>query len=174
MCYINLARWNRLQKEIVNRKLVPFIEIDAPKSGTDAELIHCIETFYLKWLSPISRKEQITSNLKLGFGLLFAIPITALILAGAAGWDDRIVKGVLSFVIGGSLIELIDFYRSPLFDTPIARKRRGSRGHSFPGGTGSVKHVFAWILNLFASTLVVYWSELQRIIESGMLNSGLL
>ena len=158
LCYINLLRWNKLQAGILRYTLCE----TSPDRNDSAEqrLIQLVEEYYHRWRSPVARPQQVASNLKLGFGLVMSVPLTLICWGGYVHWHDLLVRGFVVFAAGATLIELIDFLYSPLFDTPAVAKRRRVSESVFPGPTGSVRYVLTWLLNLIVSTLVAFWPKI--------------
>jgi hypothetical protein len=153
-CYNNFIRWNKLQAAIMRVKLLPD---PTQEPGTaSAQLEHAIIEFYYKWRSPIPRPEQIASNLKLGFGLLIVLPFGLLVRAGYVHWTDPRVKGVLLFAGLGTVIEVVDFLRSPGFDVPLVAARRQLPAQTFPAASANVTYVALWLANLAISIAVAY------------------
>ncbi len=87
LCYINLSRWNTLQSDCVQLMVSPNADASGQaknKSALVEQLKQDIQHYYHQWLSPINRKVQVFANLKLGFALLFALPLFFLIWGVAA------------------------------------------------------------------------------------------
>lgn len=166
-CYINLLRWNTLQSAVVRFKLRPH-----PGPGADSTehgLLDAIDNYYHHWRSPVARPEQVASNLKLGFGLVLALPLLLMCWGAYVHWDDLLVRGLVLFAIGGTVIEVTDFRVSRFFDTPDAAKKRkvyacvgcGVQKQIFPAPTGSVRYVLTWLANLMVATIVAFWPTVK-------------
>ena len=82
-----------------------------------------IQDYYYRWRSPIDRVRQIASNLKLGFGILMALPPLLMVWSVTLAWDSSLVKALVTFAVGATLIEGEDFLTSPFFDTADAKER---------------------------------------------------
>ncbi len=128
LCYINLIRWNQLQNDCIALKLVekPPKSGSPPRSKKDLEnqLKQDIRDYYHGWLSVINRKSQLFQNLKLGFALLFALPLFFMIQGVASLWSNSWVKGMTFFAVGVTFVELNDYFKSVWFDdVPAFRKR---------------------------------------------------
>lgn len=126
ICYINLTRWNNLQNACVQLKLLSDNRTARFRTKNELESIfrNSFQHFYIQWLSPISRTAQIASNLKLGFGLLFALPI----FFGTWGlinlWGSPLVDGMVVFALGMTAVEVYDFATSAIFDNVKANSKR--------------------------------------------------
>src|SRR5439155_13662185 len=60
LCYINLTRWNVLQNDCVQLKLLPkakYASVSAEER--EEKLRNDLQYYYFDWLSPLSRKEQV-------------------------------------------------------------------------------------------------------------------
>jgi hypothetical protein len=154
LCYINLGRWNLLQRDCIKLTLAP----SASDGATlEAKLAEDIETYYHQWRSPYDRKTQLISNLKLGFGLLLALPVFFMAWGALALWGSPIVQGLTVFAIGNTVVELNDFLKSGFFDNPKAHARRGRIGtrQLFPAPTSPTIFVGLWALIVAGSILIV-------------------
>jgi PEGA domain-containing protein len=125
ICYINLTRWNTLQNACAQLKLIPDARSGAKtKLERESEFRYNYQHFYVQWLSPISRNAQIVSNLRLGFGLLFALPVFFGTWGLISLWRSPIVEGMTVFALGITLVEVYDFFTSEIFDSVKADSRR--------------------------------------------------
>lgn len=165
LCYINLTRWNTLQADCVEYKLLqkerPGLERRSDQE-TARKLRDDIQHFYFMWLSPIDRKTQLMSNLKLGFGLIFALPLFFLIWGAVGVWESQIVKGLTVFAVGTTIVELNDFLKSGFFDNVAAHGKRSSRKkffELFPVPASRGWFLASWSLVLLLSILVAAWPE---------------
>lgn len=155
ICYVNLLRWNTLQKAIIEFEFKVSKNIAVTQALTDTGLESKIQHYYFEWASTIPRGRQVSSVLKLGFGLLLALP-TALIVWGAfAHWNVALVQGLTVFAIGGTIIELIDFVLYRDFDTPERAARRKTPRPTFPAPSGTARYIIGWMLNLVISSWIV-------------------
>jgi hypothetical protein len=164
LCYVNLLRWNTLQSVIVKYKLVPRDRGDSAPLDKE-QLENCvrshIQDYYHRWLSPVPRRAQIASNLKLGFGLLLALPALLLMWGASAQWDNSLVRGLVAFAIGGTFIEVMDFWASRFFDTPAVAASRREEHYIFPAPSGDLWYVAIWLLNVTLSGFVALWPWLR-------------
>ncbi|HVT87738.1 MAG TPA: hypothetical protein VHD56_02715 [Tepidisphaeraceae bacterium] len=157
LCYINLLRWNILQAAIVQLKLPLDASTDLVKR--QAALREKIQQYYHDWASPIPRGAQIASCLKLGFGLLLALP-TALVIWGAfAHWDVPWVRGLTVLAIAGTLIEFFDFLTSRFFDTPKRAAKRRNKRPIFPAPSGTPGYIVLWVANVGVSSWIVLGTD---------------
>jgi hypothetical protein len=126
ICYINLTRWNNLQNACAQLKLLSDTRVtnSRPKKELESVFRYNFQNFYIQWLSPISRSAQIASNLKLGFGLLFALPLFFGIWGLISLWTSPLVDGMAVFALGMTVVEVYDFVASDVFDNPKAHSRR--------------------------------------------------
>ncbi len=178
LCYINLIRWNTLQSSIISYKFV-----EKPSNGTQSldiealknKLLENIVQYYHNWLSPVDRITQLISNLKLGFALVLILPLFFIIICAFQLWSSNLVKGFIVFSIGSTFVEIFDFFRSPFFDTPIAREKRTEKKkksevaikkeeRSFPIPVSRIEYPLLWLVNLIASSLVVLWPHLKVLV----------
>lgn len=167
LCYINLSRWNTLQSDCVQLMLSPKLATSG-QAKTKADLVEQlrqdIQHYYHQWLSPISRKAQVFANLKLGFALLFALPLFFLIWGIAALWDNSLVKALAFFALGNTVVELNDFFKSRFFDDVQASNRRSSHGKAyeiFPAPASPGGFLAAWLVVLFATIGIASWSTIR-------------
>lgn len=185
ICYINLVRWNILQRDIIS------IKIDAPAPDTtvqkkinidflrwnsaqlnvmsdksssgvesdksDVKFKNDFENYYINWLSPIPRTSQIISSLKIGFALLFIIPLFVIIWGGINYWNSDIVKSVVVFCLGCVFVEFSDFYRSSIFDTPEIRNKRKLQKDHFPTPSTTIYYIKAWVFTVLLSVSAFFW-----------------
>lgn len=163
LCYINLLRWNTLQAAIVESKLIPRIRA---QPRTVAELEERVRTqiqqLYFGWLSPTGRTALIASNLKLGFGILIVIP--TLMMAWSVSLvfaDDSVVRSLVTFALGATLIEGYDFYTCPYFDTvpefEIRETKAMQKGELFPAPSADLHYIASWVVLLWVCVLVALW-----------------
>lgn len=168
LCYINLSRWNRLQSDCVELKL---LHRAAPNDSSqrsvtpENRLREDIQNYYFDWLSPIDRKTQLLSNLKLGFGLIFALTIFFLLWGLLDLWHEQLVKALLVFSIGTTIVEFNDFLKSSFFDTVAAYQKRKtwSKVHEiFPAPASRGWYLASWILVIAVSVIVAEWPTISR------------
>jgi hypothetical protein len=182
ICYINLTRWNNLQNACMQLSLLPDARPDRTQSQTEKEALFRsnYQNFYLQWLSPISRSAQVASNLKLGFGLLFALPILFGVWGVVSLWKSPIVEGMTTFALGITSVEVYDFFVSETFDNVKASLRRKSRHREsdyYP--TPAARWLFAlqWLIVALISVSVALIREHQlepRIAAPPMQSSRLI
>jgi hypothetical protein len=168
ICYVNMLRWNRLQNAIASFKM----GTSRKKAISESELIDEIDTYYHRWASPVGRFEQVSSNLKLGFGLLLAIPTLVVVVCGINSVGDPMAMAVCSFVISGFLIECYEFSTTRFLDVSEkldkkdrkrARKeeldgsRRKGRGGVFPGSSSSLLVFLMWFFSVVLSIFVYFF-----------------
>jgi hypothetical protein len=161
LAYINVTRWNTLQSSCVRLKLLRDAgSTDEP--GTEAALAEKIRNYYVNWLSPISRKTQLLSSLRLGFALFFALPLLFLVWGTIKLWTDSLVRGVATFVIGITAVEMFDFTRSRFFDDVEAYKARTikKQAPAFPSPAADIGYMVAWCVVVLLSTAVAFWPKL--------------
>lgn len=167
LCYINLLRWNTLQSECIQTYLLP--KDNSPnREQAEARLKEAIHVLYFGWAAPINRTAQLLSNLKLGFGLIFALVLFFLVWGGVTLWSDQLVKALTVFAIGATSIEAVDFLQSPYFDDPQARKKYETKKrlvNIFP--IPRSRHNYAiWWLALVAVTFVLAdWEHIETLIK---------
>lgn len=162
ICYINLTRWNIIQNRILAYQLGPYSggaeAVSEKREENRIALLKDVRELYQQWLSPITRSMQVHHNLKLGFGLVLALPIIFVVLWGIQFWGNPLVRGFAAFAIGSTIVEFSDFLNSRVFDTP---KRAGSRGKVgsgyFPVPTSSGWYLGLWVLNVVVSICVAKW-----------------
>jgi hypothetical protein len=155
-----------IDKEIVKDGLgQPSISLD--KEDLEKQLIQDIENYYHRWLSTVNRKTQLFSNLKLGFALLFALPLFFMVQGVATLWGNSWVKGMTFFALGTTFVELNDFFKSQFFDDVRAFKKRESRGkfHDiFPAPASRGWYIALWLLNLTISIAIAQWPKVAPIL----------
>jgi hypothetical protein len=168
LCYNNLLRWNCLQAACIEAFLIPRDAPPESTAGGETKLHATIQTLYYSWASPIERKSQLLSNLKLGFGLLFALSMFFLIWSAFALWSEPFIRALTLFTVGATAIEAVDFLQSPYFDDENARKRRAERRRSntqealdiFPIPRLRTNYATAWIGLVLATFIVAHWSQI--------------
>jgi hypothetical protein len=171
LCYVNLLRWNQLQSDCISLKLVAKPpksgESSKPQKDLEKKLAEDIENYYHRWLSTVNRKNQLISNLKLGFALLFALPLFFLIQGVTSLWSSSWVKGMTFFAIGVTFVELNDFLKSQFFDDVRAFMKRQSRGRVyeiFPAPASRGWYLALWLLTLTISILIAQWPRIVPIL----------
>lgn len=128
----------------------------------EAELREAIRTFYFGWAAPIDRTAQLLGNLKLGFGLLFALVLFFFFWGAAALWDDQLVRAFTTFTTGAAN------NRSGGFDDPAARKKRKNNKasvHIFPVPSFRHTYVIAWLALLALTLVVADWAEVVAFVS---------
>lgn len=171
LCYINLIRWNKLQSDIISYRLISKTEYGgstADEQNTSlTTLNNDIIEFYHNWASPIDRKTQIISNLKLGFALILALPLFFVILGISQLWSDYLVRGFAVFALGNTLLELNEFFHSSFFDTPEKRAKRKTKKEKlsriFPIPTLRIGYLLLWIVNIIISAVFALWPQIKAI-----------
>jgi hypothetical protein len=173
LCYINLVRWNKLQSDCVELRLLPrrVKNNDPPKTrmALEGQFKEDLQNYYFRWLSPIDRKTQLLSNLKLGFGLVFALTIFFFLWGLINLWQERLVKALLVFSVGTTIVELNDFFKSSFFDTVAASQQRKtwSKAHEMfpvPGSRGW--YLTSWILVIGLSVTFAEWPAIGRWLQT--------
>jgi len=163
LSYINLVRWNKLQSDCVQLRLLPRIASDGtvnPSAKLLSDVKEDIQNYYYEWLSPISRKRQLLHNLKLGFALIFALPLFFMVSGVFVLWSSPVVKGLAMFVLGDTIVEFNDFLKSRYFDDVNAFGKRKSRGkiyENFPVPATDSWFLASWIIVLLVSIIVATW-----------------
>jgi hypothetical protein len=109
LCYINLVRWNVLQADCVDLKLLPRAGRTSTLSTKEEKLREDIQHYYFEWLSPISRTDQLFQNLKLGFYLLFGLSLFFVTWGAAVLWQNPLVRGLATFAVLNTALEAYDF-----------------------------------------------------------------
>lgn len=156
LCYVNLLKWNELQARILRLKLDCDSRCSKSKAELEDELTTAIDAYYFKWLSPIGRWPLITSTLKLGFGLLLVLPGSLMLWSGIVSWGNCYTRTAAMVVVGASIIEFYEFFRTSFLDTPEVQKRRTpdrALKNRFPSSTGSTTTVVLWVALLVGSWL---------------------
>ena len=157
-CYNNLLRWNTLQSSIVASRL------SSPGVVSEDKLHENIQNYYHSWRAPISRTQQVSSNLKLGFGLLIVVPVTIVAVGAFSLWSHALVRGLVVAAIVLTGWELYDFAQGPLFDDVNATRRKGT-GSVFPGPSGDRKYLIGWLLAAAGGLFAACWSNLLDFIR---------
>jgi hypothetical protein len=167
ICYINLIRWNVLQARCVELKLVSDpIRPGATAESREKQFRDALQHYYFEWLSPLSRKDQIFQNLKLGFYLLFGLSLFFMIWGATVLWQHYFVRGLVTFAVLNTLLEAHDFFNSKYFDDVAADKKRNARGQArnvFPVPRSRGAFLAGWIFNLVASTAVAVWPKISSL-----------
>jgi hypothetical protein len=167
ICYINLIRWNVLQARCVELKLVSDpIRPGATAESREKQFRDALQHFYFEWLSPLSRKDQIFQNLKLGFYLLFGLSLFFVIWGATVLWQHYFVRGLLTFAVLNTLLEAYDFFNSKYFDDVAANEKRKARGQTrsvFPVPRSRGAFLAGWIFNLGVSTAVAVWPAIESV-----------
>ncbi|MGD0877784.1 MAG: hypothetical protein ABSA01_06520 [Anaerolineales bacterium] len=170
LCYINLTRWNTLQNDVVKYTLVQQLPHNGQhpiiKNEAREKLLDDIRLYYLEWLSPISRSTQIFLNLKLGFYLMFALPLIFMLIGIPILWSNNVVKGFSLFAVFDTILEFYDFATSKYFDTKEKNANGKKKTSTFPIPYSEAKYFKFWILNLLICTIVVFWSSVQPILSN--------
>jgi hypothetical protein len=163
LCYTNLLKWNKLQADCLSLKLIQ----PAKKAPLTAEQLwgtfaEDINHHYYEFLPTVGRKTQLFANLKLGFMPLFALTLFFLGWGVLGLWSQAIVKALLVFVIGNTILELYDFFTSRNFDDVAAwkeRKKRGKEYGVFPVPQTRGFFLYGWLLNITVSGVVAQWPK---------------
>jgi hypothetical protein len=162
LCYINLSRWNTLQSACLKAYLEPASSDSAAKS----ELRKKINDYYYLWQSPIDRKTQLLSNLKLGFALLLGLPLFFLVWGVVVLWRAPLVLGMTVFAVGSICIEFWDFGTSTYFDRPDRGRRSRSTWSHFPLPQSRYNFVLYWgllvVLSVSAASVQYFRLANQR------------
>lgn len=171
LCYINLVRWNNLQRSIAAFKIAqPSSESVKTSNELKQEVLKKIDQLYFGWHAPrdLTRTTQLVANLKLGFGLLLALPLFFAVVIGIRMLPFNYpVLGITTFAIGYTIVELIDFLYSPLFDTPEVYAKRKPRKENaiFPTPKLGTRYMILSILNVIVSILIGLWPEISSAIR---------
>jgi hypothetical protein len=165
ICYTNLIRWNVLQNDCVQLRLLPSVS-NATKNVQQREttLRQDIQDYYFRWLSPLSRKDQLFQNLKLGFYLLFGLALFFMFWGAIALWHSSVVKGLFTFAILNTALEIWDFSRSKYFDDPEAfarRKKSAKEPQVFPLPHSQGAFFVGWVCNVIISISVALWPAIK-------------
>jgi hypothetical protein len=174
ICYINLLRWNRLQADCVALKLLPGTRGDDSAAPSKQELEEKLKTdinhYYHGWRATINRKSQLFQNLKLGFALLFALPLFFIIQGAFRLWGDPLVEAMLVFALGATFVEFNDFAKSSYFDDLDANRNRRTKGGGyeiFPVPATRGWYLLTWVANLILSVGVAerhaIWTSLVEV-----------
>jgi hypothetical protein len=163
ICYVNLTRWNKLQESCINYKLLRRNN-DGCIQSDQASLLQLrtdIYHYYQRWTSPLTRKTQLISNLKLGFALLFILPLFFGFCAIWTLWSSPLVQALTVFALGGTAIEFGDFATNIIFDDMNARTKRDEKHKkskkgrdqrdAFPIPSTRSYYMSAWCVVLFLS-----------------------
>jgi hypothetical protein len=163
LAYINVTRWNTLQRACLELRLLN--AQNSPEAGPlQVNLKDKIQNHYFNWLSPINRRAQVLSTLRLSFSLMFALPIFFMAWGVIRSWNNSLVKGALVFAVGISFVEILDFLRSPFFDNVEAHSARASKGKvatTFPSPVADSGYMLWWFIVVVISILVTIWPKLS-------------
>jgi hypothetical protein len=168
LCYVNLARWNVLQLDCVDLKLLPRAGSTSTVTSKEQQLRKDIQHYYFEWLSPISRKDQVFANLKLGFYLLFGLSLFFVTWGAVALWQTPLVRGLTTFAALNTALEASDFFRSRFFDDVKASERHRSKERVyeiFPMPRSRGGFLAGWIFNLAVSAGVAMWPMIVHTFE---------
>jgi hypothetical protein len=167
ICYNNLVRWNNLQTAIVDYKLVSRAETGTATAADQKRALEAtIRELYHQWRVPsrMTRPNQILSNLKLGFGLLLLLPLLFVVAYGIRVANAALGLAMITFCVGYTAVEMFDFMRSTLFDTPEAFARRPKKEQPvFPTPVYGKDYFLGLLLTFLASVLVAVWPQLRPI-----------
>jgi hypothetical protein len=174
LCYINLCRWNKLQSDCVELTLLPRERENIPpktQQALETQLRNDLQNYYFKWLSPIDRKTQLLSNLKLGFGLVFALTLFFLLWGLLNLWEERLVRSLLLFCVGTTIVEFNDFVKSSFFDTVTAYQERKtwSKAHEIfpvPGSRGW--YLASWVFVIAVSVVYAEWPRIMQSLQNAI------
>lgn len=168
LCYTNLVRWNVLQADCIELKLLPKVSRSSnTKAELESKLRKDMQDYYFEWLSPISRRSQLFDNLKLGFYLLLGLSLFFMIWGAVVLRHDFFVRGLFTFAVLNTVLEVSDFCRSKFFDNVQAfekRRKSGKNYQIFPVPTSRGGFLGVWILNITISTVVATWPHLKGIL----------
>jgi hypothetical protein len=169
LCYINLVRWNVLQSDCVELRLVRItIRPASTAEPEEAKFLRDLQAYYFEWLSPLCRKDQLFQNLKLGFYLLFGLAFFFMIWGAAVLWQSYFVRGLVTFAVLNTLLETYDFFSSKYFDNVAAHERRNGRRkmrNVFPIPHSRGAFFAGWALNVVLSSLVALWPTIRYAIS---------
>lgn len=160
ICYINLSRWNILQFDYINLLQAEESKEQAKIESAQQEIAKHVNDYYTRWLSPLGRRRQVYSTLKLGFALLFALPLFFIGWGIVGLWSSALVKGFTVFAVGTTAVEIRDFLKSSYFDDPAAKDRRPKiekASRTFPVPTSEGSYILSWIVILLVSVGIAYW-----------------
>jgi hypothetical protein len=169
LCYINLVRWNNLQNSIVAFKVAQPSPVGESQPKTQQELknevLLKIDELYFRWRAPerLTRGAQLLANLKLGFGLLLALPLFFGVVVGIhVIRSSQLALGITTFAIGYTIVELVDFLSSSWFDTPqaYARRKKSREKEIFPTPSVGMRYLILSGLNVLLSITVGLWPQL--------------
>ena len=167
LCYINLLRWNTLQSTILEWKLLPRNARPGSTVATEEarrEAVgRSIQNYYYRWRSPINRVSQVASNLKLGFGILLVVPPLLMIWSASQVWDRSLVRALVAFAVGATLIEAEDFFTSSFFDTADTPER--THHNIFPAPGSNPAYIARWVVLLILCALIALWPWLAILIS---------
>jgi hypothetical protein len=171
LCYINLTRWNNLQLSIVAFKVAKPSSDDAKTSNELKErLLKQLDQLYFGWHAPshLTRATLLLANLKLGFGLLLALPLFFAAVVGVRMLPFTYpVLGITFFAIGYTIVEFLDFLYSRLFDTPEVYAKRKPRKENaiFPTPKLGTRYMILSIINVLLSILIGLWPEISSAVR---------
>lgn len=169
LCYNNLVRWNVLQSDCMELKLVRVnIRPASTVEPEDQKFMTDLQNYYFNWLSPLSRRDQLSQNLKLGFYLLFGLALFFMIWGAAALWQHYLVKGLVTFATLNTLLEAYDFFTSTYFDDVIQHEKRKARRRNrnvFPIPRSSGIFFVGWALNVILSSIVALWPAIKHAVS---------
>jgi hypothetical protein len=168
ICYINLIRWNTLQKDCIELKLFlnPTTALTtSEREQAEKKLETHIQNYYHRWLSPLTRKSQLIQNLKLGFMLLFTLVLFFLIWGFAALRNEPLVRGLGFWALGITILEFYDFTHDRAFDDVKSNERRKTRGDEhriFPVPESRGWYLAKWTFVLALSIGIAVWSQKRQ------------
>lgn len=164
ICYNNLVRWNNLQSAIINYELVSKSETLQPFTQLRSDLESTIRELYHDWRVParMTRPNQLLSNLKLGFGLLLLLPLLFLVAYGFRVATDRLGLAMITFCVGYTAVEFVDFMRSSLFDTPEAFARRPRIQPVFPTPVYGKDYFIGLLATFLISGVIAFWPQFYK------------
>jgi hypothetical protein len=172
LCYINLIRWNNLQRSIVAYKIgKPTSDNAKTSEQLKDELLEKLDQLYFGWHAPpeLTRATQLLANLKLGFGLLIALPLFFAAVVGIRMLPFSYpVLGITVFAIGYTIVELLDFLYSRLFDTPevYAKRKLGKENAIFPTPKLGTRYMILSIVNVLVSIVIGLWPEISTMVRA--------
>jgi hypothetical protein len=168
LCYVNLVRWNVLQKDCVDLKVSSRAGTTSTIAEKEQKLREDIQHYYFEWLSPIGRKDQLFGNLKLGFYLLFGLSLFFVVWGAVVLWQTPPVKGLATFAILNTALEAYDFFKSTFFDdvkSAERHRRKGEVHEIFPIPTSRGAFLAGWIFNIAVSAGVAMWPTIAPVVE---------
>ncbi len=164
LCYTNLLRWNKLQSDCIELKL---LKSSRNQHLSDEQirqrLADDIRFHYFELLPTVNRKTQLLSILKLGFYPLFTLALFFLLQGAIILWSNPVVKGLAVFAVFTTVLEGYDFFTSGFFDDVSAWKRKKAKAKEsriFPVPQSRAFYFFGWVANLAISAAVVSWHVL--------------